>query len=188
MSRTACFIVLACGLTYAASPRPETTTYVDGNVTTLKPNTGGTLVFSDDKSMTFRTGLTDVSVAYTNILRAELGATQTHSHEEPAYKVWTLPKRLHKAETQLLTLEFKTGAGQSQTMTLELAKPAASNVLATIQEKTASPSAKASEKGAKPGATVAKADSKDSSKDWWGDDYWKTNRNVAKWDSASASK
>ena len=184
MSRTASLILLACGLTYAASPRPETTTYVDGNVTTLKPNTGGTLVFSDDKSMTFRTGLADVSVAYTNILRAELGATQTHSHDEPAYKVWTLPKRLHKTETQLLTLEFKTGAGQSQTMTLELAKPAASNVLATIQEKTAKPDAPA--KAGKPAATVAKADSKDS-KEWWGDDYWKTNRNVSKWDSSASS-
>src|ERR1700759_1277529 len=34
--------VVACGLCFGA-PRPETSTYVDGNVTSLKPNTGGTL-------------------------------------------------------------------------------------------------------------------------------------------------
>ena len=170
------FALLSVSLAFAA-PRPETSTYVDGNVSSLKPNTGGTLVFSDNNSMLFRTGLAEVAVPYASILRAELGATQTHGHDEPAYKVWALPKRLHKTETQLLTLEFKNGLGESQTMTLELAKPAASSVLSTIEEQTAKPG-----DGDKSATASVKTPSKDLAKDdWWGDNYWKTNRNQTTW-------
>lgn len=178
MTKTAlftAFAVLSCAFVYAA-PRPENTTYVDGNVASLKPNTGGTLVFTDNDSMVFRTGLAEVAVPYSNILRAELGPTQTHSHDAPAYKVWDLPKRLHRTETQLLVLEFKNGLGESQSMTLELAKPAASDVLSTIEERTTKP------EGSK---TAASADSKDSA--WWGDSFWKTNRNQDSWAGKEAS-
>jgi hypothetical protein len=175
----AAFTVMSCAF-LCAEPRPETTTYVDGNVATLKPNTGGTLVFSDNNSMVFRTGLTDVSVPYANILRAELGPTQTHSHDAPVYKVWDLPKRLHKTETQLLVLEYKNGSGENQSMTLELAKPAAADVLSTIEERTAKP------EDAK--TASASSDSKDSDKDaWWGDRYWKTTRNQDSWAAKQAS-
>lgn len=173
MTRTACFAALglfACGIVFGA-PRPETTTYVDGNVAALKPNTGGTLVFSDDSSIVLRTGLAEVAVPYSGIRRAELGATQVHTHDAPAYKVWTLPQRLHKTETQLLTLEFTSSDNNSQVMTLELAKPVASNVLATIKSHT-SPDAKAAAKRQKD--------------EWWGDSYWKTTRNVEGWDRAAA--
>lgn len=185
MTRTALLTalgVLACGFAFGA-PRPETSTYVDGNVSALKPNTGGTLVFTDTTSMMFKTGLAEVAVPYANILRAELGATQTHSHDESALKLWKLPMRLHKTETQLLTLEFKNGLGESQTMTLELAKPAATNVLATIEDRTAKPADKLAGKS----GLEARADAKPAVKDpWWGDDIWKTNRNLPQWEAASA--
>src|SRR5262249_51267070 len=100
------FAIIICGFSYGA-PRPEASTYVDGNISALKPNTGGTLLFRDNESMLFKTGGAEVSVPYTSIHKAELGASQTHSQEAPLYKVWSLPKRLHKNETQLLTLEFK---------------------------------------------------------------------------------
>lgn len=173
----AAFTVMSCALLCAAPP-PETTTYVDGNVASLKPNTGGTLVFTDNNSMVFRTGLAEVAVPYANILRAELGPTQTHSHDAPAYKVWDLPKRLHRTETQLLVLEFKNGLGENQSMTLELAKPAASSVLQTIEDRTGKP------EEAK--AASANGDSKDKDA-WWGDSYWKTNRNQDSWAAKEAS-
>jgi hypothetical protein len=177
MTRTAFFAalgLLACGIVFGA-PRPETTTYVDGNVAALKPNTGGTLVFTDKSSLVLRTGLAEVSVPYSGIRKAELGATQVHSHDAPAYKVWT---RLHKTETQLLTLEYLNAQNEANVMTLELAKPIASNVLATIKEHTAP-------------ANTAKADDpskgKKSDPAWWGDSYWKTNRNAEKWDAATSA-
>lgn len=192
MIKTA-FLTAVLGVAFAyGAPRPETSTYVDGNVTALKPNTGGTLVFSDDNSMKFRTGVAEVAVPYANISKAELGATQTHSHDDPAYKVWLLPKRLHKTETQLLTVEFKNGLGEHQTMTLELAKDSAGSVLATIEEHGGKPVTDADGKPApKSVAATTKADSTKSADGgksanaWWGDSFWKTNRNQSQWDSGA---
>jgi hypothetical protein len=171
MLKTASFAALTLllnGLIAAAAPRPENSTYIDGTVAALKPNTGGTLVFSDKDAMLFKTPMGEVAVPYTRIQRAELGAAQAHPNATPAYKVWTLPRRLHRNETQLLTVEFKNKAGEDQLMKFELAKPAASNVLAEIQDRTAK---KASA----------------SSQAWWGDSIWKTQRNASTWDNQSAS-
>ncbi len=197
MTKTACFaaffVVSMSGFasdtasspsTAGITPRPENTTYVDGNVPSLKPNTGGTLVFSDQKSITFRTGLADVAVPYANISRAELGATQEHSHEGGLPGPLKVLNRFHKSETQLLTLQFKNGLGDVQTMTLSLAKPAASSVLSTIEEHTGKTPVK---KDSAEKTASAKTDSKDSKDAWWGDSYWKTNRNVASWDASKAS-
>jgi hypothetical protein len=179
MTKTILFasLSLAASMLVSAANRPETSTYVEGNVPALKPNTGGTLVFNDSAAMTFRTGLSEVPVPYSGISRAELGATQVHSHDQPAYKVWT---RLHKTETQLLTVNFKNGQGEDQTMTFELAKPAASAVLATIEGHTAKPASSING-----GASVKMG--KAGSEEWWGDDIWKTNRNAPKWDSKSGT-
>lgn len=181
MTRTASFAalgVLACGFVLGA-PRPETSTYVDGNVAALKPNTGGTLVFSDEKAILFRTGLAEVAVPYAGIRRAELGATQVHSHDAPVYKVWALPQRLHKTQTQLLTVDFRNDQGEDRSMTFELAKQAASSVLSTIQTHTVSPSSVA-------GVTASK-DGKSAGSVWWGDGYWKTNRNQDTWNVQTAA-
>jgi hypothetical protein len=128
----AAWTVLACATVFAAS-RAETTTYVDGNLTGVSPNTGGTLVVSDDKTLVFRTGLTTVSVPYTAVTKSELGATRETSHGGPAYKIWARHK---KTETQFLTVEFKNDEGDAKTMTLELAQSSAPSVLAAIQDHT----------------------------------------------------
>lgn len=171
MTKTASFAALALllsGLIVAAAPRPENSTYVDGTIAAFKPNTGGTLVFNDKDSMLFKTPLGEVAVPYSGIQKAELGTAQAHPSAAPAYKVWNLPRRLHKNETQLLTVEFKSKSGEDQIMKLELAKPAASNVLAEIQDRSA-----------------RKASA--SSQAWWGDSIWKTQRNISTWDNQSAA-
>lgn len=199
----AAWTVLACATAFAAS-RAETTTYVDGNLTGVSPNTGGTLLFSDDKTLVFRTGLTTISVPYTAVTRSELGATRETSHGAPAYKIWA---RRKKTETQFLTVEFKSEEGEAKTMTLELAQASAPSVLAAIQEHTgktevasAAPAAalvqeKAVVKPAPAPVKVASAkpinDPNDRGakatpatkpgSDWWGDDVWKTTRNASTW-------
>src|SRR5262245_39676467 len=103
------------------SDRAETTTYVDGNLTGVAPNTGGTLVFAEGKSMLFRTGLATIEVPYAGITKSELGATKTNSHDVPLYKVWSLHKRFAgKTHTQFLVVDFKNDEGQEKTMTLEV--------------------------------------------------------------------
>jgi hypothetical protein len=206
MTRTTSFAawtLLACAAAFAAS-QAETTTYVDGNLTGISPNTGGTLVLSDDKSMVFRTGLATVPVAYASITKSELGATRTNSHDVAFYKVWARHK---KTETQFLTVEFKSEDGEAKTMTLELSQSSAPAVLATIQGHT-SPSApqvaesapidkKIPPQGVVSPASAPVASNKPiiiphdagakaspptkAGSDWWGDDIWKTRSNAATW-------
>lgn len=121
-----------------AASRSETSTYVDGNLAGFSPNTGGTLVLSDEKTLSFRTGLSTVAIPYANVTHVELGATKETSHDVPVYKVWALHKRFGgKTETQLLIVNFKNDAGEEKNMTLEVAKGSADNVLQTIQAHTA---------------------------------------------------
>jgi hypothetical protein len=201
----AAWTVLACATVFAAS-RAETTTYVDGNLTGVSPNTGGTLLFSDDKTLVFRTGLATITVPYATVTKSELGATRETSHGAPMYKVWARHK---KTETQFLTIEFKNDEGEARTMTLELAQASAPSVLAAIQDHTGktqtsevavitpnqekviktvpvappSPVAVASSKPANAsndrGAKASPATKAGS--DWWGDDIWKTTRNSSTW-------
>jgi hypothetical protein len=189
-----------------APARAETSTYVDGNVTGVSPNTGGTLMLSDEKAMYFRTGLANVPVPYANITNVELGATKETSHDVPAYKVW---KRFEKkTQTQLLIVNFKSDEGEEKNMTLELAKTAVPGVVSAIQahgvkDVTAStavakaePSGKTSkaarndiQKEEKPeDKTWATTNaSKKPDAQWWGDDFWKTQRNSDKWNSKTAA-
>jgi hypothetical protein len=204
----AAWTVLACATAFAAS-RAETTTYVDGNLTGVSPNTGGTLLFSDDNTLVFRTGLSTISVPYAAVTKSELGATRETSHGGPAYKVWARKK---KTETQFLVVEFKNDEGEAKTMTLELAQASAPAVLAAIQEHTKNQTSEVAVLTPGPGeqkvvktvpvaapapAHVAVSSSKPiidqkdrgskaspatkPGSDWWGDDVWKTTRNSSGW-------
>jgi hypothetical protein len=133
-------LTVACPAAFAAE-RAETTTYVDGNLNGVSPNTGGTLLFSDEKVMYFRTGLSTVTVPYTSISHSELGATKETSHDVPLYKIWALHQRLSKTQKQLLIVNFKNDAGEEKVMTLELAKASAPGVLSYIQSRAAADAA-----------------------------------------------
>lgn len=153
--------ILTGGLLLAADS--ATVTYVDGNIADFTPNTGASLYLNNPQSMEIRTPLHAVQVPYRQILKAELGPVQVHTPEpEKMYKVWALPKRLMKSETQQMTVAFKNASGQDQTMTIELAKKTASGLLANIERHN---------------GTVADSN-------WWGDNYWKTTRNQDQWGGA----
>jgi hypothetical protein len=187
MKRLTLIAVLTSAAALAAS-HSETTTYVDGNIKGVSPNTGGTLVFAEDKTMYFRTGLDNVAVPYAGISKVELGAVKETSHNVPLYKVWALHKRLNggnKSETQLLIVSFKNDDGEDKSMTLELAKPAMDGVLSTLEKETG-------KSWTAPKAQVASTKKKSAMEpdarngDWWGDDYWKTTRNADKWKKAGS--
>jgi hypothetical protein len=192
--------LVACGAVFAAT-HSETTTYVDGNLTGISPNTGGTLSFTDDHGITLRTGLTTVAIPYSGISHAELGAVKETSHDVPLYKVWALGKRLgHKTETQLLIVNFKNEQGEEKSMTLELAKGSAESALTTIQARagddleknTAVASARpaSSKKTPSPATKAAAAENNpDMAADgsWWGDKVWKTKSNQDKWNKPAAT-
>jgi hypothetical protein len=196
-------IPLLAAAIYGA-PQAETTTYVDGNLTGVTPNSGATLTFSGEKEIVLRTGLTNVTVPYENISHAELGAVKETSHSVPFMKIWGRSK---KTETQLLIVNFKNDAGEEKTMTLELAQPAASSVFTSIQshkdpaQQVASntPAPAPAQPAAEPPAAKLKTRPKSEAKaetpkpaapasaDWWGDTWWKTTRNSDKWNKPAAT-
>jgi hypothetical protein len=153
--------ILAGGLLAAADS--ATVTYIDGNVAELSPNSGATLYLNNSQSMELKTPLHKVEIPYKQISKAELGSVMVHTADpEPLYKVWTLPKRLIKPETQQMKLAFTDGNGQDQNMTLEMSKASADSVLAVIERHS---------------PKVANAG-------WWGDNVWKTTRNRDAWGGA----
>src|SRR6185437_7080522 len=128
--------ILAGGLLAAADS--ATVTYIDGNVAELAANSGATLYMNNPQAMELKTPLHKVQIPYAQISKAELGSVMVHTSEpEPLYKVWALPKRLIKSETQQMTLAFTDVNGQGQTMTLEMSKTSADGVLATIERHSA---------------------------------------------------
>ena len=207
-----CAGTLAGALAFAAG-RSESITYRDGNLVGVTPHSGGTLV-SGDKELQLKTGLATVTVPYESISKTELSAPQEHSNGAPLYKVWALPKRFGKTETQLLTVNFKDSEGEARTMTLELGTSPASSVVATIKKHNESAEAATTAATGKP-TTIAKAElapkrrgkaesksepearqenakpeastAAESKDGWWGDRYWKTKSNTEKWGKSSAN-
>jgi len=130
MRKTMLAVPVLAAAAFAGS-HAETTTYVDGNLAGVTPNSGATLTLSEDKQMTLRTGLANVAIPYDRISHAELGAVKENSHEVPFYKVWA--RKHAKTQTQLLIVNFKSEEGEEKTMTLELAQPSAASVFETIE-------------------------------------------------------
>lgn len=201
MMRTTLLILATSCLAFAALPA-QTTTYVDGNLTGVTPNSGGTLTFDDEKAMHLRTGLTQFAVPYEGVSHAELGAVKTTSHAVAFYKVWERHKP--KTETQLLVVNFKNDQGEEKTMTLELARPAAQSILSDLQTRTGKNfgAAQPAKTEVASTRTDAAATSKTTPKKndpmgvavpdknsdpWWGDGWWKTQRNQDKWSKPAGS-
>jgi hypothetical protein len=153
--------ILSGGLLLAVDS--ASVTYIDGNVADLAPNTGATLYLTNPGSMELKTSLHKVRITYSQISKAELGSVETHYAEaQPAYKVWALPKRLMKPETRTMTVAFTNESGQDQTITIEMSRAAAEGAFAVIERHNA----------------------KIADSNWWGDSYWKTNRNQDQWNGA----
>lgn len=159
---------LLAGAAAFGADRWEAATYVEGSVKDLSPNTGGTLQFSDDKTMYFNTGVKAIPIPYASVDKVELGPTKTHTHQVPFYKVWAFNQR--RTQTQYLSLRFKNTEGEQSNMTLELPESTAPAVLNTIQVKSGMKSA-------------VKADPGEE----WADQYWKTTRNADKWNTKTVA-
>ena len=146
--------IFAGGLLLAADP--QSVTYIGGNLPDLAPNTGASLYFNSPKAFELRSPLHSLEVPYAQISKAEMGPITEHTYEsDPAYKVWSLPKRFIKTEGQQMTVSFASENGETQTLTIDMSKKAAAKLFATIQRRS---------------ARVAE-------NNWWGSDYWKTTRN-----------
>jgi len=144
----------------------DTAEYTSGTVKSIPLNSVGALNADDLKVLRFFYGQTVYRLPYDQITGTEIAKGETHR----VMKKFPLPSLFGRSK-ETLTITFKDASGATGTLSFELAGRYASSIQDSIAElKTLPPS------------TVA-----NGSNDWWGDRYWKTNRNKSTWEEEAAS-
>jgi hypothetical protein len=144
----------------------DTAAYVGGSVKSIPMNLIGTLDVSERGELRFDYGTGMYKLPCTQI-------TSTAVTQDEARRILhriKLPTVAPGRKKETLTVNYKDAAGVSGTMNFELSASQASALLETIAIKKATP------------ASAAFAKNGD---DWWGDRYWKTNRNRSDWEGGA---
>jgi hypothetical protein len=147
----------------AALRAAESAEYVGGTVKSIPVNSAGLLNFDDAKEIRFSYSGSVYSLPYEQITSTEIEKAEGR---RLLGKI-PVPALLHRK--QVLSVNYKDAAGATGSLNFEVASNDAAGLQATIEAKKAPQTA----------ATQNPAD-------WWGDRYWKTNRNQSQWDAKSA--
>jgi len=142
----------------------ESAEYVGGTVKSIPVNSAGSLNFDNAKEIRFNYSGSVYSLPYDQITNTEINKAESR---RVLGKI-PVPALIHRK--QVLSISYKDAAGASGTLNFELAANEAPVAQQTIETKKAGPQTAASQ----------------NSNDWWGDKYWKTNRNQGQWDAKSA--
>jgi hypothetical protein len=144
----------------------DTATYVGGSVKSIPLNLIGILDVSEKGELRFDYGTATYKLPCTQITSTAItqGETRHILHKIP------VPSLLPNRKKETLTINYKDPAGANGTLNFELASSQASALLEIIAIKKAIPEAAANSP---------------SSDDWWGDKYWKTNRNRTDWEGGA---
>jgi hypothetical protein len=144
----------------------DTATYVSGSVKSIPLNMIGSLDVSEKGELRFDYGAGTYKLPCNQITSTAItqGETRRIFHRIP------MPSLLPGRKKETLTINYKDAAGANGTLNFELAASQASAVLEIIAIKKATPETAASSQ---------------SSEDWWGDKYWKTNRNRPGWEGGA---
>jgi len=159
------FLTLAAGSIALAATNREAT-YVVGNLDGVSAGATG-YVRVDSDHLTFRAGKVTIETPFAKITGAELGPKLTHSSDNPKYKFWA--HLGSKTIYQNITVNFKNGSGNGQSMTLELTEAAALEIHNTLDIRTGMKARRQQQE------------------EWWGDEYWKTLRNEKSWNTQTAA-
>ena len=142
----------------------DTAAYVSGSVKSIPINMIGSLDVTEKGELRFDYGAAVYKVPCSQI-------TSTAVTQDEARRILhriPVPSLAPGRKKQTLTINFKDASGANATMNFELSANQASAVLEDIAMVKATPQA---------------ASSLNQSKDdWWGDKYWKTNRNLPGWE------
>jgi hypothetical protein len=142
----------------------NTIEYVGGTVKTIPANALGSFDFDDTRELKFLFHGGSYAVPYQQITGTDV------SKNEPHHVLRKIPAPSFGRRKQTLTISFKDASGAAGTLSFEVKENQASIAIDTIAAKKAF-----AEATAVPG------------NDWWGDRYWKTNRNKSTWETQSAS-
>ncbi|HEX5229552.1 MAG TPA: hypothetical protein VFW44_17695 [Bryobacteraceae bacterium] len=145
----------------------DTVQYVGGTVKSIPVNSDGTLSFEDAKEFRFLYNGSVFKLPYDQI-------TSTSIEKADVRRVWHVfpamsPIAAHRKQT--LVINYTDASGATGSVNFELAAYKAMDAQETIAAKR---------------SPITPAAAAAASNEWWGDRYWKTNRNKPAWDAAAA--
>jgi hypothetical protein len=167
--------VLISTLVFAAVPpavvraASDTVQYVGGTVKSIPVNSSGTISFDDAKEFRFMYNGSVFKLPYDQITTTDIEKADVRRvmHIFPAMS----PIAAHRKQT--LVINYADSSGATGAVNFELPAYRAMEAQETIAAK---------KSPITPAAAAA------ASNEWWGDRYWKTNRNKAAWDAATAAQ
>ena len=140
-----------------------TVQYVGGTVQTIPANATGTFSYDDSRELYFNYGGSAYKLPYEQITGMEINRAELRKfHKIP------VPSVFPSHWKDVLTISYKDTTGATGTVKFEMPTLAAINAKQMIEGKKAPA-----------GETTATS----QNNQWWGDSYWKTNRNKAAWES-----
>ncbi len=150
----------------------EKVAYIEGTHKGLAPHTAGVLLFNDAKVMAFQHPKGTLTIPYSAISGAELGPLRGRD-AGPAYRVWSAYRRLGE-KSRYVTIHY-TEKGATNRLVFELTDKAATLAVSQIEIA----------QGKRQGSVISTAANEEL---WWGDKYWRTNRNSEKWNKPSGAE
>ena len=158
--------VILCPAAWSAS-RSNDAEYLGGTVTSIQPKTAGTLDLDDSTDLQFKFATFTYRLPYGNIRRFHFSES---SKPRPKLGLVPLPRPPFRNREQVLDLSFKDLSGGLGTVSFRLTGNNRSSAEWKLSQRI--------EEDKKTGEHAEKMKHPDS---WWGDKYWKTNRNKAAW-------
>jgi hypothetical protein len=139
--------------------------FVSGTLTTIPANTVGSLDVDNSTELTFHYGQSVFTLPFQNI-------TNTQVVEPNGRHLWKVPVPKLGRSSRFLTITYSEG-DKSRMLTFKASTDDVTDMVGTINQRRKDP------KG-------ASAKASKTEEDWWGDRYWRTNRNKAKWPNGDA--
>ena len=138
--------------------------YVGGTAKTIPANTYGTLNLQDSKELQFHYGTSVYRVAYDQITGSEILAGEGRH----LFGRVPVPNFVPWKKRETFSISFHDSTGATGTLNFEVTSKAGSSAQSLLAARTEKHS----------GETAVAGDD-----DWWGDKWWKTNRNHDTWGS-----
>ncbi|HEY6391828.1 MAG TPA: hypothetical protein VIX89_11155 [Bryobacteraceae bacterium] len=161
---TVVFAILPCAVVKGASSAVE---YIGGTAKSIPINASGSISVSDAKELRFNYGQSVYKIPYSQIT----GTNVVQGEGRHILGKIPVPTMFPGRRKQTLAINFKDPAGTSGTLNFELTASEATAVREGIAEKQTTAQSAAAQQGPE---------------EWWGDKYWKTKRNQAMHDAATA--
>jgi hypothetical protein len=144
----------------------STVEYIGGTVKSIPLNASGSISVDDTRELQFNYGQSIFKIPYGQIT----GTNVVQGEGRHILGKIPVPTMFPGRKKQTLAINYKDPAGVSGTLNFELTASEATEVRFGIAQHQ---------------AVAQNAASQQNPEDWWGDKYWKTNRNRASHDAAT---